>query len=97
MNSTTKPDRNVDRRGFLRMDFAAGANMTCLLYGVAGARQNRPQRTSEQSTAPEQKSLAAIRQPNIIVLPAGMSAELTVKGFEIEPHVCYYHGRSVQE
>jgi arylsulfatase A len=52
------------------MAFAAGANVTCLLYGVASAQQNRPQRTSEQSTVPEQKSLAAISRPNIVVILA---------------------------
>jgi len=69
MNSTTRLDRNVDRRDFLKMAFAAGAN-ACLLYGAADAQQNRPQRTAEQSTAPGQKSLAAIRRPNIVVILA---------------------------
>ena len=70
MNSTTRLDRKVDRRDFFRMAFAAGANVTCLLYGVAIDQQNRPQRANEQSTASEQKSLTGIRRPNVVVLLA---------------------------
>jgi len=59
MNSTTRLNRNVDRRDFLKGTFAAGVNMTWFLCGVTGARQ-----------AGEQKSLTAIKRPNIIVILA---------------------------
>jgi len=70
MNPTTRPDRNVDRRDFLKMAFVAGANVTSLLYGVASAEQNRPQQANEQAKAPEQKSLVGIKRPNVVVLLA---------------------------
>ena len=70
MNSTTTLDRKVDRRDFLRMAFAAGANVTCLFCSVAIAQQNHPQRTIKQSIATEQKLLAGIKHPNIVVLLA---------------------------
>ncbi|MHC4539758.1 MAG: sulfatase-like hydrolase/transferase, partial [Planctomycetota bacterium] len=70
MNSTTTLDRKVDRRNFLRMTFAAGANVTSLLCGVASAQQNRSQQANEQAMAAGQKSLAGSRRPNIVVLLA---------------------------
>ena len=65
MSSTTILDRKIDRRDFLRMAFVAGANATCLLYDVADAQQ-----ANEHTTVSEQKSLAAISRPNIVVLLA---------------------------
>ena len=70
MNSTTTLDRKVDRRDFLRMAFAAGANMTCLLCGVTIAQQNRSQQAGGQAMADGQKLLAGIKHPNIVVLLA---------------------------
>jgi len=70
MSSITPQDRNVDRRNFLRMAFAAGANVTCLLCGVVSAQKNRSQQANEQAMAAEQKSLAGIRRPNVVVLLA---------------------------
>jgi len=58
-------ERNVNRRDFLRKAFAAGANATCLLYGVAGARQ-----VNKHTMISEQKSLAGIKRPNIVILLA---------------------------
>lgn len=52
------------------MAFAAGANVTCLLCGVVIAQQNRSQQANEQAMAAEQKSLAGIRRPNVVVLLA---------------------------
>ena len=66
MSSTTRLDRNVDRRDFLKLAFAAGANVTCLPCGVTSAQQNRSQEANEQSTAREQMSLAGIKRPNIL-------------------------------
>lgn len=70
MNSTTRLDRNVDRRDFLKMAFAAGANVTCLLCGVVSAQQERPQRTNEQAMAVKQRLLSGIERPNIVVILA---------------------------
>ncbi len=52
------------------MAFAAGANVTCLLCGVVSAQKNRSQQANEQAMAAEQKSLAGIRRPNVVVLLA---------------------------
>jgi arylsulfatase A len=52
------------------MTFAAGANVTSLLCGVASAQQNRSQQANEQAMAAGQKSLAGSRRPNIVVLLA---------------------------
>ena len=70
MNSTTRLDRKVDRRDLLRMAFAAGANMTGLLCGVAGAHRNRPQQANEQAMESGQESLVGFKQPNVVVLLA---------------------------
>jgi len=70
MNSTTTLDRKIDRRDFLRMAFAAGANMTCLLCGVISAKENRSQQADGQAMADWQKLLAGIKRPNIVVLLA---------------------------
>lgn len=70
MNSTTRLDRNVDRRDFLKMAFVAGANVTCLLCGVVSAQQERPQRTNEQAMAVKQRLLSGIERPNIVVILA---------------------------
>jgi len=70
MSSTTRLHRNVDRRNFLRMAFAAGANVTSLLCGVVSAQKNRSQQANEQAKAAEQKSLVGIRRPNVVVLLA---------------------------
>jgi len=66
MSSSTTPDRNIDRRNFLRMAFAAGADMTCLLYGAATARQNHPQSNRNHAIAAKQR----LQRPNIVVLLA---------------------------
>ena len=61
MNSTRRLDTNIDRRDFLKMAFAVGANVPCLLCGVAGAQQ-----TNEHAKATDYKSPAGIKQPNIV-------------------------------
>ncbi len=52
------------------MAVAAGANVTCLLCGVVSAQKNRSQQANEQAMAAEQKSLAGIGRPNVVVLLA---------------------------
>jgi len=44
MNSTIPPNQSLNRRDFLAMAFAAGANVPCLLCGAAEAGKNRPRR-----------------------------------------------------
>ena len=70
IQSETEQNGNIDRRDFLRMAFAAGANVTSLFYGVASAQKNRSQRGNEQAMAAEQKSLVGIKRPNVVVLLA---------------------------
>jgi arylsulfatase A len=70
MSSTTSLDRNLGRRSFLKTGIAGIANVTCLLYGVASAQQNRSPQTNEQAMTAGQKSLAGINRPNIVVLLA---------------------------
>jgi len=70
MSSTTSLDRNLDRRSFLKTGVAGIANVTCLLYGVAGAQQNRSPQTNERAMAVGRKSFAGIKRPNIVVLLA---------------------------
>ena len=70
MSSTTPLDGNVDRRNFIRMAFATGANVTCLLCGVVSAQKNRSQQANEQAMAAKQRSLARIKRPNIVVILA---------------------------
>ncbi len=67
-HSKTRTVKAVDRRDFLKMAFAAGANVTCLLCGVVSAQQDRPQRTNEQAMAVKQRLLSGIERPNIVVI-----------------------------
>lgn len=66
----TELDGNIDRRDFLRMAFAAGANVTSLLYRVASAQRNRPQQANEQAVVFEQKALVGIKRSNVVVILA---------------------------
>jgi arylsulfatase A len=70
IQSETGLNGNIDRRDFLRMALAAGANVTSLLYGVASAQKNPSQQANEQAMAVEQKSLVGIKRPNVVVLLA---------------------------
>ena len=70
IQSETGLNGNIDRRDFLRMAFAAGANVTCLLCGVVSAQQDRPQRNNEQTMAVKQRLLSGIERPNIVVILA---------------------------
>ena len=65
MNSTTRPDRNVDRRDFLKMAGVAVANVASLLCGIVSAQENHPQRAGIKRAGGKGK-----RPPNIIVILA---------------------------
>jgi len=61
MNSTTRQNKSLGRRDFLRMAFAAGTGASFLLLGAAKARK---------SPSGRQESLAEARRPNVVVLLA---------------------------